>query len=115
MSVSASVAHLHCRLCARVLLVLLCVGTGACNLWRVGSSTPPAIVAQLTGVDCEPIHDVCFSTHFAYLASHNTVRSYAVNGIATNHQDTTSFHSLQLPQRTSTSEGQPASAAVAAK
>ena len=63
--------------------------TGAINLWKLpggagGVDEPsyvPHIVAQLSGVDCEPVHDLSLSSSVAFVASHNAVRSYVLTNL----------------------------------
>lgn len=82
--------------------------TGAAYLWKLPSSSAasasaastaaPTIVAQLSGVDCEPIHDLCVTPMFTYLASYNAVRVYAL-GALPQKSATQRFHGLEIPQR----------------
>lgn len=57
-------------------------------------------MAQLSGVDCEPIHDLCISatTSFAYMASYNAVRVFALGALPAL-AVTERFHGLEIPQR----------------
>lgn len=81
------------------------------------SSSPspsPSIVAQLTGVDCEPIFDLCTSSAFAFVASHNAVRSYAFAAWPASAKETEEFHGMQLPVRKSVPAEEEAAAAASA-
>jgi len=99
-------------------LLLSCSGTGSCNLWRMpsasSSSSSASIVAQLTGVDCEPIFDLCTSSSYAFVASHNAVRSYAFAAWPASAKETEEFHGMQLPARKSVPAEEEAAAAAAA-
>jgi len=83
-----------------------CNSTGAVNLWRLGSSAEEEarIVAQMTGVDCEPVHDLCITQTgaAAFVASHEAVRCYTMSAMPTGAEaDTREWHGLQLPPRAS--------------
>lgn len=97
--------------------LFFCSGTGSCNLWRMPSASSslssPSIVAQLTGVDCEPIFDLCTSSSYAFVASHNAVRSYAFAAWPASAKETEEFHGMQLPARKSVPAEEAAAAAAA--
>ncbi len=91
--------------------MLVCfLGTGSVNLWYL-SGASGSIRAQLSGVDCEPIHDLCFSGTGtpgvsttgqggiqAFVASHESIRVYSLSNWINSAAEIHSFHSLELPQ-----------------
>jgi hypothetical protein len=94
--------------------------TGAVNLWRLAGSSG-SIVAQLTGTDCEPVHDLCITPTTAFVAAHNAVRAYTLSSLPIGAADTQDWHGLELPapraissSSSSSSGGAGASSATAA-
>lgn len=77
--------------------------TGSVCLWSLEASASeqqqPGIVAQFTGVDCEPVHDMCFTTSQAFVASYGAVRVYALAGGMWNDNDQPDWYGLRLPKR----------------
>ena len=91
--------------------------TGSACLWKLGgggddgggqdAAGSAEIVAQMTGVDCEPIHDICVTSMYTYMASYNAVRVYAL-GALPQKSVTQSFHGLEIPARSVRAAATPA-------